>query len=333
VRLVVADLLTNLRLGEWRTSSLKWELERDRPGTITGSVIDPAPATLVNRPTAIYCVYPNGTIPWGGICWGIKPTAYGSNEWKLEGAGFTSLLDFRIIRDTIRYQQADQAAIVLDLLARAQLGTNAALGWAFDVPTTGIKRDENIKGEERKSVLKYLTDWCDNINGYDFRVEVSGNYERTFRLLYPRDSRHLRTVHSRPGVTVTKWEDDLSWVANNFDGTGSDGLAWTLMTEPQTNWPRLDTTYDADSASYAPTLVSKVRRFAELHRTPLVEAEVTVTNGTSGVDWIGDDIRLIDTEVSGRDEVFQLIGIDGYWNGAVPTEVWKLEQTLRQEDV
>jgi hypothetical protein len=329
MRLVVADFLTNARLGEWRYTGVRWTLERDRPGTISGTIVDPTTATLLDRPVAIYVVYPDGSIPWSGIVWDLSPTAYGSNEWTFEGAGFTSMLDFRIIRTNYRFQNTDQATMVSTIVSDATYGTNAGMSWTVSTPITGRKRDLTVNATDRKSALKYLTDWCDNIDGFDFRAYTTGNYARQFQLQYPRDNRAQHVIRSRPSITITKWDDDWTFVANNIDGTGDNELAYSQFANPQANWPRLDREFRADSVSEAATLIQKVQRYAALHQEPLYSAEVELVNETTGVNWIGEDVRLIDTDVSGRDEIFQLTAIEGSWVGGAPVERWTLEQTLR----
>ena len=333
MRLIVADFLTGLRLGEWHATGVQWEVERDKPGTISGSIIDPHPSTILNRPHAVHVVYPDGSVPWTGIVWGVWPSSYDSTQYRFEGAGWTSILDFRKVRVNLSYNDVEQATIVNDLLVLAQYGANATLPWTLTTPSTGRARDVTIKGEDRKSVLKYLTDWCDNIDGWDFRVVADVELDLEFQLLYPRDSRETHTILSRPGVQVGSWEDDWTFVANNIDITGKDDLAYTTYANPETNWPRMDAEFSAESVSVMQTLIDKAARYRDLLRYPLVEAEVIVTDGTSGVDWIGHDVRVIDSDVSGRDDTFQLTKVTGSWEGAVPKEVWTLEQTLRQEEV
>jgi hypothetical protein len=329
MRLVVADFLTNTRLGEWRHIGVKWSVERDRPGTISGTIVDPTNATLLDRPLAVYVVYPDGTIPWAGIVWDLSPTAYGSNEWTFEGAGFTSILDFRIIRTDYRFQNTDQATMVSTVLTDAATGTNGGLSWTVSTPATGRLRDLTIKATDRKSALKYLSDWCDNIDGFDFRSYADGNYVRHFDLQYPRDHRAEHVIRSRPSVRITKWDDDWTFVANNVDGTGDNDLAYTQFGAPAANWPRLDSEFRADSVSVAATLIEKVARYADLHQEPLYSATVELINEPTGVAWVGEDIRLIDTDVSGRDEIFQLVAVAGSWAGGAPVETWTLEQQLR----
>jgi hypothetical protein len=329
MRLVVADFLSNARLGEWHHTGVRWSVERDRPGTISGTIVDPTAATLVDRPLAVYVVYPDGTIPWSGIVWDLSPTAYGSNEWTFEGAGFTSILDFRIIRTDYRFQNTDQATMVSTILSDAATGTNGAIGWTVSTSATGRLRDLTIKATDRKSALKYLSDWCDNIDGFDFRAYADGNYVRKFDLQYPRDHRAEHVIRSRASIRITSWDDDWTFVANIIDGTGDDDLAYTQYGTPATNWPRLDREFRADSVSEAATLIQKVERYATLHNEPLYSAKVELINEPTGVAWLGEDIRLIDTDVSGRDEIFQLTAVEGSWAGGAPVETWTLEQQLR----
>lgn len=332
MRLVVADFLTNTLLGEWKWTDVSWSLERDRPGTISGKIVDPTTATLVQRPVAIYVVYPDGSIPWSGIVWDLSPTTYGSGEWTFEGAGFTSILDFRIIRTDYRFENTDQATIVNTVVTDAGTGTQGSLGWTVTTPTTGRKRDLTIKATDRKSALKYLTDWCDNIDGFDFRsytTFVGGAYARQFQLQYPRDNRAQHVIRSRPSIVITKWDDDWTFVANNIDGTGDGDLVYTQYGTPAVGWPRLDREFRADSVSVAQTLIQRVQRYADIHSEPLYSAEVELVNEPTGVNWIGEDIRLIDTDISGRDEIFQLTAVQGSWRGGAPVERWTLEQTLR----
>lgn len=329
MRLVVADFLTNTLLGEWRHLDASWTVERDRPGTIQGTVLTPSPATLVQRPVAIYVVYPDGTVPWSGIVWDLSPTAYGSNEYSFSGAGFTSLLEFRIIRTDYRFVNTDQATIVSTILTDAATGTNGNLNWTVTAPATGRLRDLTINATDRKSALKYLTDWCDNIDGFDFRAYADSNYDRYFELQYPRDHRVTHVIRSRPSIKITRWDDEWTFVANNIDATGDNDLAYTVYNAPTSNWPRLDREFRADSVSVAQTLIDKANRYADLHETPLYSAEVELVNEPSGVSWIGEDVRLIDSDVTGRDEVFQLTAIKGTWSGGAPIETWTLEQVLR----
>lgn len=329
MRLVIADFLTNALLGEWRHLDCSWTVERDRPGTIQGTVLTPSPATLVQRPVAIYVVYPDGTVPWSGIVWDLSPTAYGSNEYSFSGAGFTSILDFRVIRTDYRFVNTDQATIVSTILTDAATGTNGNLNWTVTAPATGRLRDLSIKATDRKTALKYLTDWCDNIDGFDFRSYATNTYQRYFQLLYPRDNRATTVIRSRPSIRITKWDDDWTFVANNVDATGDNDLAYTVYRTPLTSWPRMDDEFRADSVSEAPTLIDRANRYATLHGEPLYSAEVELINEPSGVSRVGENIRLIDGDISGRDKVFQLTSVKGTWSGGAPVETWTLEQELR----
>ncbi len=260
------------------------------------------------------------------------PEGDSGNLYKFQGAGFTSILDFRVIYETIEYRNDDQAFIFTDIVQKATTGANGTVNWTIDAPTTGRVRDATVKATDLKTALKYLTDWCDNIDGFDFRAFTEPDFERVIQLRYPRDSRALHTIISRPGIEVTGWEDDWTWVANNLHLTGEEDLQYSLFGNPRTNWPRMDHVEKADSVSEMPTLIEKAQRYASLHDVPLVAAELTVFDGPSGVDWIGDDVRLIDTDAHDRDAVFQLVQIDGEWAGSVPVEKWTLVQTLRQEE-
>lgn len=324
VRLVVADLV-GTRIGEWvPLSEVSYDLDRSRPGTLKATV-EPR-GTRPTHPVALHVVVGDGVVHWSGIVWRVEPGATAEEPWAIEAVTLDALFTHSTIRGDQLFLQQDQAAIVR-VLIQAALPTADLTLWTLDLPNTGIKRDYTVEGAKAPQLYKSLFEMADNINGFDLRFtgKLDGPRPREVHLLYPRDHRRTTTIAIRPGIRVTKWDDDWTWVANIVTTTGDNNLIYTEARAAIAGWPSMARQITYSGVVDYNTLVNKAKQYLNDHARPLIAAEVEASIGESMFDRIGEDVRVIEPDRH-RDEVFQLVTVQVAWKGESRVEKWTLVQ-------
>ena len=316
------DLLTDEIIYELPMSECKWGKSLGGTGDFSGSVALGAPeyddaeiiaATETNK-TSLY-IDRDGQIVWAGQIWGRKYDSE-SGKFNINAVEFFSYFTKRFLRVNSKtlfaIENVDQFDIMRAFVNYVQSESGGNLGIVMDATDSGVLRDREWKGFERKEIAEAMSQLSEVRNGFDF--EIGGRYntfgvpEKFLGLYYPRRGRPSLTselVFDYPG-TIRKYEFDEDGTKQAVrtdaigEGEGPDMKIETWMESHllDEGYPLLDQVVDYKDVKRRPTLLSHARGDGELRQYPATTLTLKVDSLTYPQfgDWTLGDNAVIQIE-------------------------------------
>ncbi|MCT9090583.1 hypothetical protein N4G70_17220 [Streptomyces sp. ASQP_92] len=273
---------------------------------------------------------------WGGVVWtaNITSDARGFLGLQVQGAGWASYLDHRVVFHTQEATTTDQFDIVRGLLDYAQNMPGGDIGIEYGAETSGVLRDRTYRRYDQPRIRELVDQLGAVEGGFEWRIASfrdPGSGRRVKRLQLGSPTIKTGTseiVLDHPGpVTSYGWPIDASVQANAWQARGaSDNRNQTqeslpLMSELlvadedlAAGWPRLDGTSDYSTVAEQPTLDAHARADWAAARRPLTIPEVTVALDRVALSpaLLGATIRLRirdDWFAEGLDARYRVVGL------------------------
>jgi hypothetical protein len=187
-----ADLATNVLIGEYRVSELRFTKVLNGSGAVVGVIKLGDPSALgkpVREDTmparrAVYVLRDHAPM-WGGIIWATDYDSE-SHELTFGGADWWSYFDHRrilnpltlpllgyaVAGDSVIYTAVDQNDIARGLVALAQSHTGGNIGVTADSNESGVAMTREYDGFELKPTGQALRDLTNLLNGPDIVFDV-----------------------------------------------------------------------------------------------------------------------------------------------------------------
>lgn len=318
---VFADLRTDEILGELPLDDVKFGRRLNEPGAWSGSIplgdqritaLDPIGLTRPGR-TAVY-IDRDGTLVDGGIVWTRRFATSGDDAGKLmlAGNGFWSYIGRRVIHSLLTFAATDQVDVVSAILAALEFETGGDIGLNISVEASGVLRDRTYYAYELKSAAEAIEQLAAVLNGFDFRVTVSGDVAapvKTVEVGYPRIGElavDSPLMFERPGnVLEYEWPEDATRLATRSyavgAGEGDDMLvaASTRTDMLDLGYPLLDQQVSYKDVRVLATLQEHADADVDAVATPVTIPSLTVRGDVepvAGTYDAGDDCRLTITD-------------------------------------
>ncbi len=312
-RYLAYDLRTNASIAELPLSNPSFGGVFNGFGPFkAGLVVDENPALFMSATiperTIVFVERDGVLLPDSGyIIW--KRIRKMNTPVALEGSSIASL--FRRNRNVanLSYTAADQFAIARALIDAMQAQAGGNVGINTGSGSSGVTRDRNYPGYQRKNIGDALTELGDVINGFDWAVDVAwsaGAPAKNLNLSYPRRGRIAGTTglifESGKNLLDYTFEEDGTRSARVVDALGAgDGANMLISTAARTDL------IDAGYPLTAETLAFKdvqVQATLDGHANAQVNARaatptfLTVSIDPDDIDgglghWItGDDVQV-----------------------------------------
>lgn len=271
--------------------------------------VDIHDATDPNR-RVIY-VDRDGELIWGGIVWGRK---YNSSkaEMTITAVEFFSYFIRRFLRtDSVNLFtkfNVDQFDIVRTFLDYVQAETGGNLGIVVSSADSGVLRDREWFGYERKQIGEAIQQIAAVIDGFDFeigvRYDAGGNPERFLGLYYPRAGRisqQTGLLFDKPGNLVSfDYDEDGTQQSTRTDAVGSgEGDLMLLKTAMDSSllnqgYPLLEQVVDYKDVTAPATLQAHADGDQQEDRLPFTIMKLRVNSGMTGLNEfvLGDEARV-----------------------------------------
>lgn len=253
----------------------------------------------------------DGVLVWGGP---VVARRYdqATQTFQLKGAEWWGLFHLRRIGRTFTWTGTtdDQLKMAQDLINYSQAKPGGDLGIVVGTETSGRKRDGTIYYYETKVIAEVIEGWTDNIDGYDFAIEVAydstGAIMRTFRLYYPRRGRiagatgHVWELgRNIEGFT---WDEDGAKACNMMFGIGGgegDAMIRATTSNPSSwsqGYPLLEDAFTEKSIVIQQTLSERTNQNMRDRLVPVALPTISVRGDLDpqvGSYITGDEARII----------------------------------------
>lgn len=251
------------------------------------------------------------------IVW-ARPKRVGAYTVEVAAAGLTSYFGARLLANTKNYAATDQLSIARDLVDYINPDDNIA-GFTIDASNlSGVLRDATpiAWAYERKTIGLLLSNLADNINGFEYSIDVGVVADLpvpTFRTFYPKRGRPygttgfllLRAGDRSGNILDYGITDDATSLVTAVHAIGA-GEGDEMMRTVQHNtalldqgWPVLEAVISHKDVSVIDTLVghaqAELRRRARRALNGPWEVEVDPTDVSVGFgSWtVGDEVRVV----------------------------------------
>lgn len=341
-RYVTYDILTRNRLTELPLRDVSFGSSLTDPGDFTAKLpllgVSAAAAAALEKATAqcrtaVY-VYRDERLLWGGPIWLSRYDTAGvyvitAKEWR-------SYLARRYLTIDKEYTASEQLAICRDLITWCQnVSLSARVGIAVGGEVSGVDRDRTYLGSDLHSIDGLIQDMSDNINGFDWTVEVTQEpdqppgpvavfgYPRLGRTVDESDLVWEFSDTGRSSILSYEWPEDGDQFATCVIGVGGtpDGEDTAIRSTAtntvlhQDGYPLVETTVSRPDVTVQDTLDDIAEAEMISRATPLVEPSITVRTDADpqmGTWRIGDDcrVRIVGDKrwPDGLDQTMRIIG-------------------------
>jgi len=279
----------NLQGEFWRNrpKQIRFELPLHDP-VVTRSNVDPGKTELQ--------LFRNDTKVYTGVLWNVTASS-GEGKLTCDSESLESYLGLRRIDQDLRYTAQTGGSIFWDLINRAQLGTDAALGFTTGTINVAPNRTVSFLKSDGNYYDEVLTEFADDSQlGFDWEIDQN----RQLQVYYPRPQTPSRSRLIYGGV-VTGYSLQVQgkYAANDVVIKGKDAIRST---------PVIDTVRRAqyglrqyiDSNSNLTTVAAcndQAQRTLNLRRdvrqTPQVSLRTQDLNPFNGDIWFGQTASVV----------------------------------------
>jgi hypothetical protein len=309
----ITDLRTNEVIAELPFQNVTYATVLSGVGEFSGDIIiNPDTVKYASRQvttpgrTGLYVMRDDQPV-WGGIIWKRR---YNASQRKVScvGSTFESYLGKRLQPLTHKFENTDQLDIARWLLENDNLATDLLA--TVSSATSPRKRERQMYGWERKTVLDEMTRLGNLIDGFDWNVLIrkhpdSQEITRHFEFFYPKrgvSAEQSTLMFEYPGsIRDFELNEDALDGANEVyalgAGEGVDQKFAVAVDAEQAaaGYPRLQETRAYSSVVLDETLQAHAVRDLERLRAPVTVFEVVVdarTEPVLGSYSVGDWARF-----------------------------------------
>jgi hypothetical protein len=311
--LIVRSMQTRAIIATLPWSTLSYEARINSAGQMSATIpITEGGMTDILLPGRVMIGVLRGSMPaWSGILWKRQMNPSGTMTIGCEEV--LSYWDRRRIRQTIIFNQIDQAMILSTLFTLPQQDAYGNLGVTMvGNVTTGVRRDRSYYGYDRKSYGEMIRALCGVIDGPDIKndpVFVNGVWSDQMRVGYPRLGRTLDQGHITfiVGVNcqIEYWQEDAAAATTVIDclGTNSSDATNPLISTYEARfmygagWMRMEDALSFTDVSVQATLNEKAKAEQAARSGVILTITISVPDADEdpvlGSYGVGDDCRLI----------------------------------------